>query len=143
VDWPKPVRRKIANINNFSTATKKSLKPKGSFLISLHMSRGVMWFEIMDLQTVSILPQIIVRTWVPETAVNFKLHLMLKWSWTQNSEQFRNSRENFQLVHFLEDIFELPVGPFRPSKQFQKADDVADISLILIYKLDSDLVFTF
>jgi hypothetical protein len=76
VDWPKHIRGKIANINNFSTTTKKNLKTKPSLLISIHMSPRVMCFEMMDLPKVSILPQMIMRTWIPETAVNFELHLM-------------------------------------------------------------------
>jgi hypothetical protein len=143
MDWPKPVWRKIARINNFSTTTKKSRKTKRSRRISTHMSPRVTCFEIMALQQVSILPEIIMGTWIPENHVNLEIHLMLNCRWTSNSKQIRNSRENFQLAHFLEDMFELPTLPFRPSKYSQNAVRVAGISRTIIGKLDNDLGFTF
>jgi hypothetical protein len=81
VDWPKSVQRKIAGINNFSRTTKKSLKTKRGLLISTHMSPRVICFEIMDLQKVSILAQIKVETWVPESLVNLLLQAKFGPDW--------------------------------------------------------------
>jgi hypothetical protein len=46
-DLSKPVRRKIASINNSLTTTKKSPKITGALAVLTHMSPGVMWLEMI------------------------------------------------------------------------------------------------